>query len=338
MAKNIDFIFESAVLNHALKNIKVPKNSDVESIRESIMVLMEASEETTSKASDKSASIKDMIKSFIDRIKKLYGDIASYIKESTEAFKEKIDTIFKNYRRFINNNRDDITKRYSELKDKMNIEGYLYNFDSLRKVTGMGISFINNLQTLVQKVKLFVFGKHNFFSKNTFSSLNSIDNIDLEGMKALSKELDAILSTENVARTYKKSSKDLIGVECENETDFSNTIKNKLRGENKTRKLAEYDLDMILKTLANYTETSDVIKKGIELANKMNKFTNVVNKVMKPNEDSEYQRVKYDVIGKLERMFRLGSRFEIVYYTSVLTVFKERSSLYYNICKSLIKS
>lgn len=338
MTGNIEFIVESTVLNHALKNIRIPKDTNMESIRESLTILLEASEENANTDNDKKTNIKELIKSFIERVKKLYGDISAYIKEQVESFKEKIDTIFKNYRRFVNNNRDDITKRYSELKDKMNIEGYLYNFDSLRKVTGTGISFINNLQTLMQKVKLAIFGKHNFFSKNTFSSLNSIDNIDLEGMKALSKELDAILSTENVARAYKKSSKDLIGVECENETDFSNAIKSKLRGENKTRKLGEYDLDMILKTLANYTETSDIIKKGIELATKMNKFTDVINKVMKPNEDSEYQKVKYDVLGKLERMFRLGSRFEIVYYTSVLTIFKERSSLYYNICKSLIKS
>lgn len=334
---DINFIVESTALNHAIKSIRVPKESNPESIRESLTILLEAVDDTKDNK-EKSTNIKDMIKAFIERINKLYLDIAAYIKETTESFKEKIDAIFKNYRRFVTNNRDEITKRYSELKDKMNIEGYLYNFDSLRKVTGTGISFINNLQTLVQKIKLAIFGKHNFFSKNTFSSLNSIDNIDLEGLKALSKELDAILSTENVARTYKKSSKDLIGIECENETDFSNAIKSKLRGENKTRKLAEYDLDMILKSLANYTETSDIIKKGIELANKMNKFTDVLNKVLKPNEDSEYQKVKYDVIGKLERMFRLGSRFEIVYYTSVLTVFKERSTLYYNICKSLIKS
>lgn len=334
---DINFVIESTALNHTLKNIRVCKESNPEAIRESLNILLEAVDDTKDNK-EKSANVKDMIKAFIERINKLYLDISSYIKEATESFKEKIDAIFKNYRRFVTNNRDEITKRYSELKDKMNIEGYLYNFDSLRKVTGTGISFINNLQTLVQKVKLLIFGKYNFFSKNTFSSLSSIDNIDLEGLKALSKELDAILSTENVARTYKKSSNDLIGIECENETDFSNAIKNKLRGENKTRKLVEYDLDMILKSLANYTETSDIIKKGIELANKMNKFTDVLNKVLKPNEDSEYQKVKYDVISKLERMFRLGSRFEIVYYTSVLTIFKERSTLYYNICKSLIKS
>lgn len=328
---NISNIIESVSGNYIIKSLK----------ESSVDGSLTTYKEAFSVDIIKNMSINEgivIVDKLIKAVLAAYKGIKLFLAEFSENIKNKLDLIFSDYSRFIDNHKEDIHKGYEKYKNELKINSFTY-FYEFRKINSFGFDYISNVQTGWDKVKAVLFAKFKF-SDNNFSTLSSIKNYSVENLKILDKELVHLSSAENLERAYKVTTKKLIDVECANENEFTVAFRKKLRGadEPKIRLLKEYPIDNMLNDLKNYKDTISFITNNIKIAQKTDGYVKIITDLLAPTNDDKMLNARYEVIQKIEHIFKRSIRFTVAYYTTVLSIEREKKSLFINICKKIIEN